>query len=504
METEIDNRVSRDNKGLNSYRNIIKNSSFFGGVQLFNILLTLIRGKFVAIILGPEGMGISALFNSVSNTIQKFSSLGLNQSIIREVAEDDSSQRKEETIRTSLYLTNLTAFLGFLICVAFCLPLSRLTFGDSSYWWQFMILGVGVAFAIAGTGKLSVLQGLHEVKRISRASVVGGLTGVCVGIPLYYLFKDKGIVPAIVAIFLALYIFYSVSLSKSYKPAVQSNKSLLFYLKKTNREKIFPIAKKLLTLGIVLMAGDLLATLVTYLINLYVRIYGNLDDVGLYQAANSITNQFSGVIFAALAMDYFPRLSKVAGDNKEMNSVVNRQSEIVSWLITPAMALLILSAPLLIRVLLSENFHTIMPLMRWMGLGMLIRAFAFPMAYITFAKGNKKVFFILEGIVANIMTLVLSCLFFHWFGLIGLGYALVADNALCFLLYFIVNNRLYGYIFSKASALNFTLGVLLTGGCFVFSCLDSVSLSYSLMGVMSAFAVAWAFLSLRNHFKTEK
>ena len=487
------NRKEEKGRGLNSYRNIIRGSSLFGGVQVFNILISLIRGKFVAIILGPEGMGISALFNTASNTIQRFSSLGLNQSIIREVSHDeDNPDYRPEVVKTSIGMTNLTALLGLLICVALCVPLSRLTFGDASYWWQFILLGAAVWFAIAGTGKLSILQGLHEVKRISKSSIVGSLTGLCIGVPLYYIFGYKGIVPAMVAIFMALYLFYSVALYKS----IGKQQSNIF----DDWKKYFPIAKKLLALGIILMSGELLATLVAYLVNLFIRMTGGVDDVGLYQAANSLTNQFSGVIFSGLAMDYFPRLSKVASDNLKMNNAVNRQSEVVAWLMTPAMVVLILAAPLIIRVLLAESFASIIPLMRWMGLGMLLRAFSFPMAYITFAKGNKKVFFILEGVCCNILTLVLSCLFYHWFGLIGLGYALVADNGACLLLYFIVNHRLYGYTFSRASFFNYLGGALLTGGCFIFSYFHSPSLSYSLMGTAAAIALGWGFFSLKSRY----
>lgn len=480
-------------KGLNSYRNIIKGSSFFGGVQIFNILITLIRGKFVAIILGPDGMGISALFNSASNTIQRFSSLGLNQSIIRDVAtETEDIGERENVIRTSLHLANLTALIGLLVCVAFCVPLSRLTFGDGSYWWQFMILGIGVAFAIVSTGKLSILQGLHEVKRISRASLVGGLTGLCVGIPLYYIFGNKGIVPAIVAVAIAYYTFYSISLKKCFQ----------FTTKARPWKQYWPIAKNLLMLGVVLMSGDVITNLVTYLINLFVRIFGSVDDVGLYQAAHSVTYQFTGMIFAALAMDYFPRLSSVAENNEEMKNTVNRQSEIVAWLTTPAMVLLILAAPLIIRVLLSENFHVIIPLLRWMGAGMLLRAFSFPMAYVTFAKGNKKVYFILEAITAPAITLILSCLFFHWLGLVGLGVALVADNGFCLILYYIVNRRLYNYNFSKAAIINYIIGLLMVGGSFTFSFFSSEALSYSLMGALAALSLGWSFVSLKRHFKS--
>ena len=487
--TQIDK--SEDNS-LNSYRNIIKGSSFFGGVQIINIFITLIRGKFVAIILGPEGMGISALFNSASNTIQRFSSLGLTQSITRDVADESISEtQRETTIKASIKLANFTAFLGLIICVGLCIPLSRLTFGNEDYWWQFIILGIGVAFGISGTGKLSILQGLHEVKKISKSSVVGGLTGLCVGIPLYYLFGDKGIVPAIVAVFLSLYIFYTVSLKRSYKFKNETGKW----------NEYLPVAKKLLSLGIILMSGEIIATLFNYLINLYIRYFGSIDDVGLYQAAYSVTKQFAGVIFTILAMDYFPRLSGVANDNEKMNHMVNRQSEIVAWLMTPSMTLLIISSPLLIEIFLSKEFHAIIPLMRWMGLGMLCRAFSYPMAYITFAKGNKTVFFLLEGLVANSLTLIISCLFFKWFGLIGLGYALVVDNVLCFLIYYIVNNKLYKYRFSSTAIINYLIGIISVVGCFVFSFFISKALSYTLMGVITAMSMIWAYFSLKSHIK---
>lgn len=475
-------------KKISSYKDILKGTSYFGGVQVLNIIVTLIRGKFVAVILGPEGMGINSLFNSASNTIQRFSSLGANQSSIREISAEENPEKRNEIITESLKIFRITALIGLIVCVAFCIPLSRLTFGDTSFWWQFMLLGVSVAFAIISAGKLAVLQALGKVKRISRASVIAGLTGLLIGVPLYYLFGFVAIVPAILCISLSLYIFYSLSLTKS---GVRNFNLPKF---KFNRD----IVKTILVLGIVLMAGDMISTLFTYIINLFVRYFGSMDDVGLYQAANSVTNQFSGIIFAALAMDYFPRLSKVASDNNLLKETVNRQSEIVAWLMTPAMALLILTTPLLIRILLSESFHQITSLMRWMGLGMLVRAFSFPMAYITFAKGNKKVFFLLEGVTANLMTLTLSCLGYYFFGLMGLGYALVADNLFCFILYYFVNRRLYGYDFSFNSASNFIFGAVLVLIIFFATFLNSEWLSYSIMGLGAALAIAWSLINLKS------
>ena len=50
------------NKG--SYRQIFKATSLFGGVQVFNIIIGIIRSKIVAVLLGASGMGVLGLFTT--------------------------------------------------------------------------------------------------------------------------------------------------------------------------------------------------------------------------------------------------------------------------------------------------------------------------------------------------------------------------------------------------------------------------------------------------------
>lgn len=476
----------------NSYKSILKGTSMFGGVQIFQILINWARGKFVAVLLGTDGMGISALFTSSSNTIQKFSSLGLNLAIVREMAESSNSKENaSKLISLLLRILIATSLLGAMICILFAKPLSRLTFGSDEMMWQFMLLGIAVGFGIAGTGILSILQGLHEVKRLSKASIVGGLTGLFVGVPLYYFYGTKGIVPAMIALSMVMFLFYYLSLRKTieFAPLTSFNNE---YKK---------IVKRLINIGIILMASDLIGTTITYGINLFIRTFGSTADVGLYQAANSATAQYSGMVFTAMAMDYFPRLTKAASDNRLMHGLVNRQSEIVSLIITPAACLLILSAPLVIKILFTKEFEPVMPLMRWMGLGIMLRALHMPMAYITFAKDNKKVFFYLEGIFGNILTLSLSCIGFYFFGLIGLGYALVADNAICILVYYIVNHHLYDYHFTSKSFANMSAAILITTGCFTFSLIKNPYIAYTSMGIIFILSLIWGIVNLKCKLK---
>lgn len=478
-------------KDENSYRSIIKSTSLFGGVQMFQVLINLMRGKFVAMLLGPAGMGISALFASSAATVQRFASLGLNLAIVKETAtKRDNPEAAAVILSVAHRLIIATAFIGALICIIFSKLLSRLTFGDDSMTFQFILLGGVVALSVAFSGKLSILQGLQEVKNISKASLVGATTGLVAGVPLYYFFGDNGIVPAMLVLAAAMYIFYSVSLAKSVKlPDVK-------FLWNSHKH----IVSTLIVSGLILMANELIVSLVQYLINIFIQSADSTDAVGLYQAANSVTNQYAGMVFTAMAMDYFPRLSKAARDNREMRDAVNRQTVIVALMIAPAASLLILTAPGLIRLLLTSEFLPITPLMRWMGFGILIRALTFPMGYIAFAKGNRRLFFWFEGVLCNMLTLGITCLFFHFFGLIGLGYALVVDNLCCLGLYYIVNRNLYAYRINKEAASNIAIAIATGGGVFCASFIETDIISYSLMTGVTLLSLIRSFKILRKKF----
>ena len=290
-------------KNENSYRSILKGISAFGGVQVFQILINLIRGKFVAMFLGPAGMGVSALFTTTATTIQQFSSLGLNLAIVKEVAASrDNPGSLSTALGVGRRLIYTTAFLGAIACLVLSRFLSRATFG-----W-FALLSLMIFFAVAGAGELSLLQGLHAVKRLSLASLVGASAGLLFGIPLYWLFGVSGIVPAMIILSLSTFIFYLHSVRSETKDCPGARFAW-------NEHR--PLVRKLIALGLLLMSTTLIGSLVNWLIATFIRANGSVDTVGLYQAANSLTNQYVGMVFAAMSLDYFPRLSAAPSDNTD-------------------------------------------------------------------------------------------------------------------------------------------------------------------------------------------
>lgn len=457
---------------------------------MFLVLVNLVRGKFVALLLGPEGMGISNLFNTSSATIQRFASLGLNLAIVREVAERKDDAGALAVIRTvSSRVITLAALAGCLFCVLFAPWLSRISFGSGDYAWQFMLLGAAVYFTVAGNGMMSILQGMHRVKMLSTSTLIGAVAALCVSVPIYYLWGDKGIVPAMVIFSVVTYITYSLFLRRClHAPHVP-------FVWTRHR----PLVRRLVVMGLVLMAGDLIGSLCNYILSVYVRSTGGLDAVGFFQSANSITNQYLGVVFAAMSLDYFPRLTAAAADNARMTDIVNRQSLLIALATAPLAILLIIFAPLVVKILLSGEFDVVVPLLRIFAVGVLFKAFSFPMGYITFAKGNKSLFFMLEGVFCNLLMLSLGCAGYRLYGLEGLGYAMVAEHLTCIVVYYIVNRLKYGYRFSRRVLGDYLLGTVLVAGAFAaIRWLPGPQLSYAVAGLLAAASLAYSLLTLRR------
>ncbi|MDE6256212.1 MAG: oligosaccharide flippase family protein, partial [Muribaculaceae bacterium] len=162
-------------KEENSYTNILKRLSAFGGVQIFNILLSLLRGKFVALFLGPAGMGVASLYTSSLSPLQQFCGLGLNLAVVKEIAANkDKETSLRRVMRVALRLLIFTSLLGTVVTLTTASVWSKFSFGNLNHTSAYLWLSIFVGLSIAGAGLLALLQGLGEVKRLSKATLVGG------------------------------------------------------------------------------------------------------------------------------------------------------------------------------------------------------------------------------------------------------------------------------------------------------------------------------------------
>jgi O-antigen/teichoic acid export membrane protein len=460
----------------NNFKSIIKSSAIFGGTQVFTILTSLVRGKVIAVYLGPAGMGIAALLTNTTSMIQQFSSCGVNMTAVKDVSQaevDEDKKKIETTLGNIRLLVIFLGIVGLLISLIFAENFSIFTFGNSKYIFEFRLLSIFVFFTTIANGEMSILQGKKKFKKIAIGSVFGAVCGLLIGVPFYYFWGLDGIVPAMLALsFCTLGV--NIYLNRG---------SFNFYLffQQFSLLEFSVASKRMISLGMVLMIALLLGTLSTYLLNIFITKNGGVGDVGYFQAANSMTNQYIGLVFTAMSIDYFPRLSAICNNKLKTNELVNNQLEIVLLLVAPILTGFMIFSAVAVKILLTSKFLVIVPLLNAMAMGAFFKAASYPLGYISFSKGDKKTFFWMEGVFANLLQLSLNVLFYYYYGLKGLGYSFIVIYLSYLLIVSIVTNRKYEFSFEFSSL---KLMSLLGAGCvsvfLIVTIIDDYFLKYIL------------------------
>jgi O-antigen/teichoic acid export membrane protein len=439
------------------YRSIFKATSIFGGVQVFNIIITIIRGKAVAVLLGSSGMGLNALFLSTLKIITQSTSFGLPESAVKDIAEANGSGDIGMVNRTVAIFKRwiwLTAFLGASVTLIFSHLISKWTFGNEEYTFSFMLLSVTFVFGALTSGIYTVLRGLRRLKLLAKANIFGSAAGLLVSLPFFYFYGEDGIVPAIIAASIATY-FIS-----------------LFFRKKISIDQVklswnetWHGGTEMAKLGITMSMSTVFISLSAYLLSIYIVRTGSMSDLGLYSAGNSIIVGYTGMVFRAMGMDYFPRLSEVINlDPEKWKLLVNQQAELVVLILGPVLLTILLSAPYLIKLLLTNEFLGALGFIIIASPAILLKGVTWCLGFIYLAKGAKKIFFFTQ-LIANIILLAANIGAYYLYGINGLGIALLGSFSIFTIFHYLIVRYKYSFRFNYQFSFIFwlQLSVILTG-----------------------------------------
>lgn len=437
-----------------SYRQIMKATSLFGGVQVFQIIISVIRSKFVAILLGPAGMGISGLLTSTTGLVASLTEFGLGTSAVRNIAEANGTgndKRISTVICVFRRLVWITGTLGAVVTLFFSPWLSQLTFGNRHYTLAFIWLSVTLLFTQLSNGQMVLLQGMRKLQYLAKANLTGSILGLLTTIPLYYFLGIDGIVPGIIIASIS-----SLALSWYF-----SSKVKIVPIKVTAARTIAE-GKGMLTMGFLISLSGLFTIGASYIVRIFISHTGGVDQVGLYNAGFAIINTYVGLVFNAMGTDYYPRLSAVAHDNNLSRRTINQQAEIALLILAPIILVFMVFIHWVVIILYSNRFIAVNQMIYWAALGMFFKAASWAIAFVFLAKGASKLFFWNE-LITNIYLLALNILGYRLWGLTGLGISFAITYLLYLIQVYVISKIKYDFSFSnefkKIFALQFILAL---------------------------------------------
>ena len=397
-----------------NYGHILKYTGVFGGVQGLNILMGLVRNKLVALLLGPEGMGLASLFNTTTNFISQSTNLGLSFSAVTRISavfETHDEAQMAQAVKTVRAWSLLTALVGMLVCVLAGPLLSEYTFSWGNHTLHFILLAPAVGLMAITGGETAILKGARRLRSLAVIQVYAVIASLLVSVPVYYFFGQTGIVPVIVLLALVMIL---LTIRHSYR---------LYPLRLRGSQGVLGDGLNMVRLGVAFVVAGAMGSGAEMFVRSYLNVHGDLEAVGLYNAGYILIVTYASMVFSAMETDYFPRLSSLGDDVARLNQMVNRQIEVSLLIVSPMLAALIIGLPVLIPLLYSHDFLPVIAMAQVAVFSMYMTALSLPVGYITLAKGDSVAYMVLEGCY-DVLFVALLVVGYQWWGLYGAGVAL--------------------------------------------------------------------------------
>jgi O-antigen/teichoic acid export membrane protein len=372
--------------------------------------------KAVAYLLGPAGpMGIAMLgqLNNFTNILLAVSNGGINNGITRYVAEYSGSEKKYQLfLGTGFWITAILSILTGLVLIFGAGYFAETILKDIKYKSVFYVFGGTLVMYAFNTLLISVINGFKEFKKYVAANILGSIIGLLFTIILAFNFGIYGALISAVTYQSVVFILtlFLVMNSKWFKV-----KEIVRKFSKTAAVKLGHYSLMALVTAIVMPASQLV-------VRGYIS-HHNIDEAGLWEGINRVSNMYLMVFATSLSVYYLPRLTEL-NTQQELRKEVFSVYKLVTPLLIIFSIILFAGRDIVIQVLFTNEFAGMRDLFTFQVLGDFFKLASWVLAYMLIAKSMTKTYIIME-FVSSLSQIAFSLLFFNLYGTVGatIGYA---------------------------------------------------------------------------------
>lgn len=435
-------------ESIKSKKQIIKSTGIIGSSQIFTIALQIVRTKIIALLLGPAGVGLLGIYNTIVDMVRSVTGMGINFSGVREIAQACAANNHTAIAQKALILRRwayITGFIGVVVLLLLCYPISLFSFNSADYTYGIAFLGIAVFFTSVSQSQIALLQGSRNLLSMAKASVIGVMLSIMIVTPIYYFWGQDGMVVAILLMSISSYV-----LSHYYVSKLNIQKTEMSW------KDTIVSGKEMVKLGFANAISGIIGIIAMYYIRAFISSHGSIEEVGFFQASWSISNVYLLAVLNAMAADFFPRLSAVNCDNEKVNKLVNDQTEIALLIGVPIIICMFVFSSLIITVLYSSDFELSATLLDYFVIGSFFKILSWPICYISAAKGAIKQILVSE-ISWNILFVIGALILWDKMGLKGIGISYIISYVYYLVLLFFLVNPLSRFRWERTNIIHIVI-----------------------------------------------
>jgi len=425
LETQVD--------PAHRMKSIFRATAILSSSSLATILVSLASAKIVSVLLGPSGYGYLGLLQGLLGTGSLLVGMGVSTALVKEgaVALSREDQRSVSSHREAAGLLSLLlGGVGAVLLVLFRAPIGRWMLGQVQNNGAALLVGAALIFTLLAATFTSTLNAHHRIKELAKAGVVTSFLSNLATIILVWRLGVRGVLPAVVlATVISLVTVWYFVRSKIKATRVRPT-----------REELVKSSQGLLRFGIPYMASVLVGTGVNLVMPAVVLHTLGINAVGFYRAAIAISVGYLGFMLAAMAQDYYPRVSALADHPGQLVAVVNQQYRLIMLVVAPIILVAVAMTPYFVPIIYSAKFYPTVDLLEWQLIGDLFKFSSWTMSYVILVRCSSAVYFLTE-LSAGALLASTSYAGIRIFGLPGLGIAFLITYVLYYIIVSMVVRR---------------------------------------------------------------
>lgn len=432
-----------------SIARVLKYTGLFGGIQGLYVLIGIVRNKLTSILLSTGGIGLIDMYNRTAELIGNSTNMGISFSAVQHIAElndrggENSDPRSNAPLVHYIRLVRswiaIAALLGCLVTLLLSPFWAWLSLGSVRNTTMVIALSPLIMLLTLAGGELAILRGLRQLKTIALITALGGISTLCITIPIYWWMGTPGIVPALV---ISTGVLFLMQLYAAHR--------IIPYRITLTSWKFLRRGSKMIQLGFSYILTGIVCSGCELLVRAYILNAGSMGDVGLYAAGFTLTVTYTRLIFTSMDSDYYPRLSAAAGQVERLNVAVNRQIDVLALLMAPLLIIFCLALPLIVRILYTDEFVEAIPMVYAAASYMYFKAVGAPIAYLSLAHSRSRLYLMVESSY-SIIFLLTATVGFSIYGIVGAGLGLSISNAAYFFIIWFVYGREFGFRFDRST-----------------------------------------------------
>lgn len=485
----VDGMAAPDAEAKASYSRILTSTSVVGGASIVVILIGVARTKGLAVLVGPAGIGYIGLLTALLTAASTVAQMGMASVGTRQIAEANGSGDSRRVLvarRALVFATMALAGAGALVVFLLRDWLGVAVLKNPDLANDVAWIAVGVGLSVAAVAQTALIQGMRRIGDLALLRIGGALVTTAIGLPMIWRFGAVAIPFYVVLVPLTSFLLglWFVSRLPRFPAAAVTLADLR------------PQWRMFFVLGLPIMGAAVASTLAALWIAADVKAALGVETLGYYVAANTIASQYVGLVLAAMAADYYPRLAGVITDAAAARRLVGQQTEIALLLAGPLIIAMFALAPWVIRLLYADAFAPASEVLRWMAAGTVLKVLSWPLGFTLLAAGAGRAYFVKEVAVLLVMAAGTSVLV-RSVGLAGAGIAYFVAFAINLPLLIWLARRHVG---SVRSPLILAGAGLVAGACAVVAMLLAVAPEAAMPtgAVLAAAFGAFSFVRLHR------